>query len=158
VEEGCAGCARPEGGATGGTAPTSHARVPIRPCIGGKRGEITSVRVTNPPRRPRSLRVAALRRRGPMRLGSLLHRLAPLLVLFGLAAALGGCVAYPGGYYGYGYGYPYTPYYGYPATATVGLGWGWGGWYHGGDWDHGWHGDGGWHGGDGGHGGGGWHH
>lgn len=86
-----------------------------------------------------------------MLMRSLLHRLPPLLLLLGLAAALAGCVAYPdGAYYGYGY-----PSYGYPAygyPATVGFGWGWGGWYHGDwgnrDWDGGWHG----------HGGGRWHH
>lgn len=65
------------------------------------------------------------------------------LLLLGAAAALGGCVAYPG-YYGDGYGYP--GYYGYPA-ATVGIGGGWG-WGRGDDDDdrgeHGW-GHGGWH-------------
>lgn len=85
----------------------------------------------------------------PIRL--LLRRLPPLLLVLGLAAALGGCVAYPDGGY-YGYGYPY----GYPAGPTVGFGWGgWGGGWggHHGDWgDH--DGGGGWHG----HDGGGWHH
>ena len=79
-----------------------------------------------------------------------LRRRLPLLLLgLGLAAALGGCVAYPdGGYYGYPYGY--APY-GYPAAATVNFGWG--GW--GGHDDDGWGGHGGgWHG----HDGGGWHH
>ena len=64
------------------------------------------------------------------------RRLPPLLLALGLAAALGGCVAYPdGGYYGYGYPYGYAP------GPTVSFGWG------GGD-------RGGW----GGHEGGGGHH
>ncbi len=52
-----------------------------------------------------------------------------LLAALGLAAALGGCVAYPG--YGYGYGYPYG--YGYAAAPAVGFsvgGWGGRGWDH----------------------------
>ena len=73
------------------------------------------------------------------------------LLLLGGALALGGCVAYPGGYYG-------SPAYGYagpPVTVGVGGGWGWwgGDWGRGGDdWGDGGDGGGdrGWHGG--------WHH
>ncbi|MDE2582074.1 MAG: hypothetical protein KGL52_10590 [Rhodospirillales bacterium] len=74
----------------------------------------------------------------------ILRRLPTLLLLAGLGAALGGCVAYP--YGGYGYGYPYGGY-GYPATASVGIGWGGGWWGHGGDDDDrgDWHGHGDWH-------------
>jgi hypothetical protein len=65
------------------------------------------------------------------------------LAVIGLAAMLGGCVAYPaypgyGAYPAYGYGYGYgAPYYG---GAYVGVG---GGGWHGGGWGGGWH-DGGW--------------
>lgn len=60
--------------------------------------------------------------------------LLPLAAL-GLAAVLGGCIAYPA-YPGYGYGYGYAPYYGYPAGGYVDLGVG-GGWHDGGGWgDH----------------------
>ena len=54
----------------------------------------------------------------------------------GLAAALGGCVAYPG-YYGNGYGYGYAPAYAYNyGYAPAYVGYGWGGWYrHDHDWD-----------------------
>jgi hypothetical protein len=60
---------------------------------------------------------------------SVRHRIWLAFAALGLAAALGGCVAYPA-YPGYGYG----PYYGggYPAGyVAVGGGWGW----H----DHDWH-------------------
>jgi len=73
--------------------------------------------------------------------GSLKRRVLPLLAALGVAALLGGCVAYPadpgyGGYYGYpAYGY------GYPAGGYVAFG---GGWHDGGWHDGGWH-DGGWH-------------
>lgn len=68
---------------------------------------------------------------------SVRHRIGLALAALGLAAALGGCVAYPA-YPDYGYGY--GPYYGgYPAGyVAVGGGWGWG-WH-----DHGWH-DRDWH-------------
>jgi hypothetical protein len=52
----------------------------------------------------------------------------PALAALGLAALLGGCVAYPA-YPGYGYGY--APGYA-PAYVAVGGGWGWG--WHGGGW------------------------
>ena len=57
------------------------------------------------------------------------RRLLPIAAI-GLAALLGGCVAYPAypAYgYGYGYGYP-APYYG-----GAYVGWG-GGWHDGGGW------------------------
>ncbi|MGC8475101.1 MAG: hypothetical protein ACP5NP_01985 [Acetobacteraceae bacterium] len=62
------------------------------------------------------------------------------LLLLGGALALGGCVAYPAGYYGgpaYGYAGP-------PVTVGIGGGWGWwGGWHHDDDdwggWRGGWH-------------------
>jgi hypothetical protein len=67
------------------------------------------------------------------------HRVLLTLAALGLAAALGGCVAYPA-YPAYGYGYG-SDYGGYPGGyVSVGGGWGW----HGGDGD-----GGGWHGGDG---------
>ena len=65
-----------------------------------------------------------------------------VLAALALAAALGGCVAYPGYGYGYGYGYPY----GYGVAPTVGLsfgGWGDRGWDHDGWGGRGW-GHGGW--------------
>lgn len=84
--------------------------------------------------------------------------LLPVAAL-GAVALLGGCVAYPAGYYGYngGYGYGYAPAPYYASTPYVAFGLGGGGdwgdrdWHEGGDW----HGGGGWH-----HGGGdgGWHH
>lgn len=44
------------------------------------------------------------------------------------AAALGGCVAYPGyGYYGYPYGYNYA--YAYPSVGVAVGGWRGPGWY-----------------------------
>jgi hypothetical protein len=55
----------------------------------------------------------------------------PLLAALGLAALLGGCVAYPA-YPGYGY---YGPGYGYPAGGYVAIDGGWG-WHGGGG---GWH-------------------
>jgi len=67
---------------------------------------------------------------------SVRHRIVLALAAIGLAAALGGCVAYPG-YPDYGYGYGYGPYYGgYPTgyVAIGGDGWGW----H--DRDRGWRG------------------
>ena len=70
------------------------------------------------------------------RLRSIRHRALLPLAALGLAAVLGGCIAYPAypgyGYSGDGYGYPY--YGGYPSTGYVefGTGWGWRG-----D-DHGW--------------------
>lgn len=70
-----------------------------------------------------------------------LRRLAPALALAG-AAAVGGCVAYPGPYYSYGYGGYYgAPYgYSYPAYQPAPLfGFNFGGW-HGHDRDD-WH----WH-------------
>jgi len=52
-----------------------------------------------------------------------------------LAAALGGCVAYPGyGYYGYPYGYGYN--YAYAAPPVVGFNFTTGGWYDHGGWYH----------------------
>ncbi|MDE2007956.1 MAG: hypothetical protein KGI51_15400 [Rhodospirillales bacterium] len=56
------------------------------------------------------------------------------LALLAATAALGGCVAYPDGYYGYAPGY-------YAPPVTVGIG-GWWGWHHDDDdWgEHGWHG------------------
>lgn len=51
-----------------------------------------------------------------------LRRTAFLPVLaFGLAALLGGCVAYPAGY---GYGYQPARYYAPPVVAYEGWGWG----------------------------------
>lgn len=60
---------------------------------------------------------------------SVRHRIVLALAAMGLAATLGGCVAYPA-YpdYGYGYGPYYGGYYGgYPAGyVDVGIGgWGW---------------------------------
>lgn len=66
------------------------------------------------------------------------HRLKLVLAALGLAAALGGCVAYPD-YPAYGYGY--GPYYGGYSGTYVGIGGGWG-WH-----DHDWHGHD-WHGHD----------
>jgi hypothetical protein len=62
---------------------------------------------------------------------SVRHRIWLTLAALGLAAALGGCVAYPA-HPDYGYGYGYGPYYGgYPAGyVAVGGDWGW----HGHDW------------------------
>ena len=68
------------------------------------------------------------------RLRSIRKRALLPLIALGLAAVLGGCVAYPA-YPGYGYGY--SPYYGgYPAGGYVALdgGWGWHGGDH--DWGH----------------------
>ena len=69
------------------------------------------------------------------RLSSIRTRILLPLAALGLAAALGGCVAYPA-YPGYGYGYG-GPYYGggYPAGyVALGGGWHGGGWgEHGGD-------------------------
>ena len=66
------------------------------------------------------------------------RRLLPLAALT-LVALLGGCVAYPGGYYGYNDGYYGSGYYGTPyysgATVAIGSGWGW----RGGDHDRDWH-------------------
>jgi hypothetical protein len=67
-------------------------------------------------------------------------RLLLALTSIGLAAMLGGCVAYPAypSYPAYGYGYGYgAPYYGGP---YVGIGGGWHGGGHEGWHDH----DGGW--------------
>ena len=51
----------------------------------------------------------------------LLRRIAVMPVLaFGVAALLGGCVAYPAGY---GYGYEPAPYYVAPAVGYDGRGW-----------------------------------
>ncbi len=51
------------------------------------------------------------------------------------AAALGGCVAYPGyGYYGYPYGYNYA--YAYPTVGVAVGGWRGPGWYGGRGWYH----------------------
>lgn len=64
------------------------------------------------------------------------HRIWRALAALGLAATLGGCVAYPA-YPDYGYGYGYGPYYGaYPSGyVAIGGDWGW----HGDGWhDHGW--------------------
>ncbi|WP_428485757.1 hypothetical protein [Rhodopila sp.] len=68
------------------------------------------------------------------------------LVALGVAAMLGGCVAYPAypgysgyaGYPAYGYGYGYTP---YNSGGYIALG---GGWHDGGEHEGGWH-DGGGH-------------
>jgi hypothetical protein len=78
------------------------------------------------------------------------RRLLPLLVI-GLAAMLGGCVAYPAypGYpaygYGYGGGYQGGPYYSGPyaggGVVTFGSGGG-GGWHRG--WHNDWHDRGNW--------------
>lgn len=58
----------------------------------------------------------------------------PAVAALGLAALLGGCVAYPA-YPDYGY---YGPGYGYPAGSYVAVGGGWG--WHDHDWhDHDWH-------------------
>jgi hypothetical protein len=64
---------------------------------------------------------------------SLRRVMLPVFAALGLAALLGGCVAYPA-YPGYAYGY--GPGYGYsPGYVAVGGGWGWhGGWHDGGDW------------------------
>lgn len=73
--------------------------------------------------------------------------LLPALAL-GAAVLLGGCVAYPDGYYGYDYGYGYGPgpYYGYGYAPGPSVGIGFGG--DGDGWgDHDWRG-GGWRGGD----------
>lgn len=63
---------------------------------------------------------------------SVRHRIWLALAALGLAATLGGCVAYPA-YPDYGYGY--GPYYGgYPSGyVAVGGDWGWHDW-HGRDW------------------------
>lgn len=65
---------------------------------------------------------------------SVRHRIWLALAALGLAAALGGCVAYPGYPY-YGYDPYYGGYYGgYPAGyVAIGGGWGWHDW-HGRDW------------------------
>lgn len=65
---------------------------------------------------------------------SVRYRIWLALAALGLAAALGGCVAYPA-YPGYGYGYGYGPYYGPTGYVAVGSG----GW-HDNDWHgHDWH-------------------
>jgi len=105
-------------------------------------GEITTFCVTKP---PRSYADCAGSKRSGAKFMSV--RLRPstlrLLAALGLAAALGGCVAYPGYGYGYGYGYPY----GYGVAPAVGLsfgGWGDGDWGHHDGWGgrgwggHGW--------------------
>lgn len=62
-----------------------------------------------------------------------LRRVAlPAIAALGLAALLGGCVAYPA-YPAYGYG---GPAYGYPSGGYVAFGGGWG--WHDHD-DHDWH-------------------
>lgn len=73
---------------------------------------------------------------------SVRHRIWLALAALGLAAALGGCVAYPA-YPDYGYSYGYGPYYGDYPSGYVGFGTGWG-WH---DHDDDWHGRG-WHGHD----------
>jgi hypothetical protein len=107
---------------------------------------------------------------------TLRRALLPVALL--AATALGGCYAYPAGYYGYGtYAGYYAPYgYGYPGYVGTGLvvgGWGYGyrpgfGYGYGAGWRGGWHGGWGYRGGfrggvaPGGHGGvgspGSWHH